>query len=190
MTVSPGVSIKDFEDAVYAWITSATGLAAIWTDQAAPRPDNPYCGLSILNGPTPVSPLWELRHTYDGGRPLEEEIVYNACVPCTFTISCQAYVPVPISRDSTQHAFSVLSSAQAALALPSFLSTFASSEISVIDKGAIQNISAVIKDAQMSRASMDVIFGASLNAVEYAGYIDKVEIESTAFNWSFIVDAS
>jgi hypothetical protein len=168
-------------------MNSATGLATIWSDQAGPRPDNPYCGLRILSGPTPASPTWELRHTYDGGRPLEEEVIFNACVPCSFTISCQAYVPVPDSRDSTKHAFAVLARAQAALALPSFLTTFRTSEISVIDKGVIQNISAIVKDAQQSRASMDVIFGASLNAVEYAGYISQVEIKSTAFNWDFKV---
>jgi hypothetical protein len=190
MAVTAGINFETFENAIHAWVSNATDLTTIWADQAAPIPDYPYCSLRILSGPTEVSQNMELRHTFDSGRPLGQEIEYNACVPVTIIVTCQAYVLEPESRAALTQAQNVLTQAKTALALPSYITTLQDSDIAVIDRGVVQNISALINSATISRATMDVTFGTSFNAVEYAGYIDKVRIKSTAFKWDYLVDGS
>jgi hypothetical protein len=171
--------MEEFTAAVHNWYSEATGLQTIWQDQSAPRPDYPYASLIIISGPTPDSPVWEQRTTFDASRPLEE-IEFNACVPCTFTIGTQVYVTVPDSRDPSQNATQYAARAQAALNLHTYRADFRAASIAVVDQGTVNNIDEIIDDAYVSRASMDVIFRAALNAQSYETYIEKVQLSSTS----------
>jgi hypothetical protein len=68
--------------------------------------------------------------------------------------------------------------AQSSLSLPSYLARFLAAGISVIRPGSVQNIDELIEDAYVSRANLDVTFGASLSLSEYCGYIDRIHAKS------------
>lgn len=185
--VEPTISIENFENAVHRWFSESTGLEVIWQNQSKPRPYYPYGSLLISNGPEPVSPLWELREDTDLDRPQGTEIETIACVHCQFVVSCQAYVDMEDANNPVWSALQYMTRAQGALSLPSWLSVLRAVGISVVNRSSILNVSEVIKDARVSRVNMDVIFGASLNAVEYAGYIAKVELKSNSLGIDTIV---
>jgi len=179
MTIQAPINLEEFENAVHDWFWNATGLQTVWQRQSAPQIEYPFGTLLITSGPVPAAPGWERSHNYDGSRPLGQEIEFEVRVPCSFTVSCQAYVGKPEANDPTKNAMAFMTKAQTALSLPSFHEAFRAANISVIRPEGIQNLSEVIEDAFVSRANMDVIFGASLEVKEYMGYIAKVQAVST-----------
>lgn len=182
------INMSDFEDAVHTWFVNATGLQTIWTNQSAPRPDYPYASLNVTAGPLPVSPIWELRDSTNLSRPAGQEIEFIGCVPCTFTISCQTYVVLDAANDPNYNALDYMVRAHGALSLPSFLSALETAQISVVDRGQVGGLpEEIVNDAYVSRSNLDVTFGASLNAKEYAGYISQVQIINTAWNIDKII---
>ncbi len=193
------ISMSTFRNAVHHWFKTATGIPTIWRDQSAPQPSYPFGSLLITTGPEQVSPAWEQRISFDDGRPAGEEVEILIHVPCRFVVSCQAFVGMPEARDPDQNAVDYINRAKAALGLPSFRSkqyleddrpTFESANIAVIGPGPVLNLDELIEDAYISRANMDVAFGASLSLAEYTGYIDKAQIVSADLGIDFVVDAS
>ena len=184
--VETPINMETFADAIHAWCSDAANIQTIWSNQSAPVPDYPYAALNIVSGPLPASPLWELRHTFDASR-VGEEIEFNSCVPCTFNISAQFYVSLDESRNSTLNALSYAIKAQAGLRLPSYQAAFEAAGIAVIDTGNPTNLDDVIADAYVSRSNLDVVFGASLNAIDYETYIEQVELKSTPLGIDTIV---
>lgn len=184
--VSAPINMETFQNAIHTWCSTATNIQTIWADQSAPVPDYPYAALNIISGPLPVSPLYELRHTFDASRA-GQEIEFNACVPCTFTIEAQFYVTLEDSRNPNYSSLQYAMKAQSALALPSYKAALIAAEISVVDKGTVTNLDEVINDAYVSRAAFDTTFGASLNVTEYETYIESVELKSTNLGIDTIV---
>lgn len=184
--VSAPLDMEAFQAAIRNWCSTATNLQTIWSGQSAPVPDYPYAVLNIISGPLPVSSLWELRHTFDASRA-GEEIEFNACVLCTFTINAQFYVTLDDSINPNYSSLQYAMKAQAALALPSYQAALNADDISVIDKGTVTNLDELINDAYVSRSGFDITFGASLNATEYETYIEQVELKSTSLGIDTIV---
>jgi hypothetical protein len=187
MAIDAPISMSDFEDAIHTWFVNATGLETIWVNQSAPRPDYPYASLNITAGPIPVSPIWELRDSTNLSRPAGTEVEFIGCVPCTFSISCQTYVNLENANNPNYNSRDYIIRAHGALSLPSPLALLQAAQISVVDRGTVTNLDEVINAAYVSRANLDVTFGASLNAIEYAGYISQVQIKSTAFGIDTII---
>lgn len=98
-----------------------------------------------------------------------------------FTVSCQAYVTKPDSRDPAKNAKHLMSLAQSALGMYSYRTTLNAAGVSVIEPGAITNIDEILEDAFVSRANMDVRFLCASSALgnEDIGYIETVGIKST-----------
>lgn len=174
MSVTPPIDMETFRDAIYTWFRDATGLETIWSQQSAPRPDYPYGTLLIMSGPTPASPTWEIRYSTDLGRAAGTEVEEEAVVPCTFSISCQSFVGMPDGRSPDNDAELYMDRALGSLALPSVRAFLRESNISVLRPGQVNNISSIIGESFVSRAGMDVLFGASLSMIEYIGYIKTV----------------
>ncbi len=179
MALDDPISMEDFENAVHAWFSAAIDCPAIWSEQSAPRPDYPYGSLNITSGPLPVSPAWERHTDTDLTRAAGKEVRFQIRVPCTFVVSCQAFVKMPDGRDPTASARTLVTRAQARLYLLTVQEAFREANISVQGSGPVQNISSVINDGNVSRAAIDATFNASLSLDEYTGYIDKTAIEST-----------
>ena len=184
--VTVPIDMAAFKNAIRAWCADATDIQTVWLDQSAPVPEYPYASLNIVSGPIPVSPNWELRHSFDASR-VGEEIEFTACVPCTFNISAQFYVSLDDSRNPEYASLQYAMKAQAGLKLPSYQAAFAAAGIAVVDPGTATNIDEVVNDAYMSRSNLDVVFGASLNTTEYETYIESVELISTTLGIDTIV---
>ncbi len=173
------IDLRVFEDAVYTWFAAAIEADAIWAQQSAPRPDYPYGVLNIISGPTPASSAWEEKLTTDLTR-VGTEVNINVRVPCTLTVSCQAHVNLNDSLDPEAYARTLVARAQARLNLTTVREAFRVANISVQSTGPVTNISAIVNDAYVSRAGIDVTFNAALSLDEYIGYIKTVEVESVA----------
>jgi len=183
MTVSNPIDMEAFENAIHSWFSEATGFdkkAVIWRQTSAPQPKYPFGSLMITSGPTPVAPQWEQRPSTDLTRGRGEEVEFVVCVPCSFMISCQAYVGQVDARNPNENALQYMAKAQSSLSLPSVIADLQAVQIAVIRPGPVQNINELIEDAFVSRANMDVEFGAALNVAEYTGYIEKVHGTSTS----------
>jgi hypothetical protein len=178
MTVEDPIDMAGFCDTVHQWFSEATGLTTIWRDQGTPQPAMPYGSLSIISGPTRISPHWEQRHDYDESRPEGEEIELAAVVPCRIVVSCQAYVGLPDARNPGYDALNYINKAQAALGLDSYMSRFLAKKISVWGATAPARIPTPIYGVTESRYNLDVNFQATLSAVEYVGYIETAQVIS------------
>lgn len=172
------IDMEGFENAVHAWFEDAIGIVAVWRDMSAPQPPYPYGSLLLTTGPTPAAPQWEQRTAYGLNRVLGKEVEVEVCIPCSFVVSCQVYVGQPCARYPGRKASTYLNAAQSSLSLPSVLEALRLAGIAVIRPGAVLNIDELIEDAWISRASMDITFGATLSLKEYTGYIERVHAKS------------
>jgi hypothetical protein len=173
--------MEAFQNAIQAWFADVTGLLTIWRNQSAPQPEYPFASLMIISGPEPSAPQWEQRFDTDLDRPGGGEVRISVCVPCRFTVSCQAFIEMPDARNPNQNATVYMNRAQSSLSLPSVLAAFHAAGISVERPGIVQNLDAIIEDSFVSRAAMDIVLGASLNLEEFTGYVDKVKMKSENF---------
>lgn len=187
--VSP-IDMEVFENAVYDWFTTQTGLEAIWREQGSPQPPYPYGSLLITSGPRAASSLYEYREDTNLSREPGKEVRTVSCVPCQFTVSCQTYVKRSDSRNPKYNARNYMNRAQSSLSLPSVKAAFRKVNIAVSRFEEVQNINVVIEDAYVSRANLDVIFNATLSLEDYCGYIEKVQVKSSLWSEDLIVDAS
>lgn len=174
------IDMEAFENAVHAWFHDAVGITTIWASMSAPQPVYPYGSLAITSGPIPRSPSWEQREALDLNRPLGQEVEQEVCVPCSFVVSCQAYVGQPEARDPRQKASVYLQAALARLALPSVQAELRAAGLAVLRTGSVLILDQLIEDAWVSRASLDVTFGATLSLKEYIGFIEHVHAVSPA----------
>lgn len=179
MSVASPINMETFEDAIHSWFVDATDLETIWGQKSAPRPSYPYARLLITSGPIAASPAFDIRNTTNLSRPNGQEIEQEAAVPCTFVISCQAFVDMPDGRNPTKDARFYMNKAFASLGLPSKLATLYESNISFVRSEPVRNLSSVIGSGFVERAGLDVTFGASLSLAEYVGYIKTVHATST-----------
>lgn len=187
MSIAAPIDMLTFRKAIIAWFRNATDLLTVWREQSEPKADYPYGGLQILNGPMLLAPQWETRYETDLGRDPGEEIKLTTRVPCNFVISCQAYVRKKDARDPNQDAMSYVNKAQSALSLLSVQTTLENFNVTYIRTSDVQNISSVIGDAHVSRANIDVTFGATLLLEEFTGYIERVQTVSTTLGVDQII---
>lgn len=179
MTVaSSPLDVESFQKAIHTWFKDKTGLFTIWAEQGAPQPEYPYATLRMSAPPVPAAPQWEERMDTDLSREAGKEIRVRVGIPCQITVSCQAFVGMPDARNVAVDAMSYMLKAQSSLSLPSVRATLKESNIAVTRPLSLLNISGVIADSYVSRANLDVMFGATLNLEEFVGYIDKVAVRS------------
>ena len=178
MSISAPINMETFQNTIYDWFVDATDLFTIWQDQSAPRPEYPYGSLLITSGPRLASPQWEQRYATISGQPAGEEVKITTCNLCYFDISCQAHVKRCDSRDPNANAIWYINKAQGALGLISVQTILRTADIAYIRSSEVQNIDELISDAYVSRANIDVTFGAVLSIDEYTGYIEKAHITS------------
>ena len=176
---STAIDLEGFQDAVHEWFHQETGLRTVWRTQTAPQIPYPFGSLKMIAGPSPLNDFAEERQgTDDLSRPLGEEIELNTYVPCTVTISCQAFVGVPDARNPGWNAYRYLLEAMSSLFSNSVCDTLRYKGITVLEVAELQNLDEVIEDSSVSRANLDVRFGIVLTRTEYTGFIETVHIKS------------
>jgi len=181
------IDMEVVENAIHRWFAEATGLETVWRHQSAPQPAYPFGSLKIMTGPNAIPAEFELRTETDVNRPQGYEIEMTVCAPCLLTVSCQAYVEGEDVSKPDGDARSYLNKARAALFLPSQQSLFKAAELSVTRSNPVNDISALTNERFVSRAGMDVEFNCAMNLSEFAGYIKKVAVESTALGVDEII---
>lgn len=159
-----------FKDALHAWFVAATGLAAgsvIWADQAAPRPGYPYGVLNIHSSRGLGTD--DVTYEHDNGEDAGEDMIPTAAGHRVFTVSCQVLNMSSIQgatladNKTAQH---YLDRARNSLALPSSLTILRASNISYVTTGQIIDLDESIESGWLSRASLDVEFGAVASSVD------------------------
>lgn len=187
MSIAAPIDMETFQDAIYTWFINATDLFTIWQEQSGPQPEYPYGSLQIISGPSLAAPQHEILDEIIQGQPAGQEIKLTARNQCTFDISCQTYVGKPESRDPNANAMWYINKAQSSLSLPSVQDLLYRSNVAYVRVSEVQNINELIADAYVSRANIDVTFGASLSIEEYTGYINQVELKSNSLGIDTIV---
>jgi hypothetical protein len=181
VTFDVAIDLEAFDNTIQGWFKNATGLQTIWRRQSAPMPPYPFAALMRTVGPTPKAPQWELRTSTNLSRPQGQEIQMDVGVPCSIVVSCQVYVCMTDARNPNVNAAVYAARAQSTLSLPSVLAVLRAAGISIVRPGEVQNIDELIEDAYVSRANLDVTFGATLSLTEFATYIERVHAESETF---------
>jgi len=167
------------EDAMYTWITDATGLTTIWANQNVVQPKYPYASLQIISGPTKEAGIDELRTTTDLSAATGEEISMQTVGFRLLTLNAQIHVGPTNDNNPDAHARHLMSVAQATLNAESARSKFRVANIAVIDEGDIIDTSLVIGQEWIARASLDVRFRVSSCYTEQVGYIERVSVDGT-----------
>lgn len=173
------IAWSSIEDAVRAWVLSASGLAAeavYFADQAVPASE---LGARIVVRLGDVLQVGTdaLEHTYSDARPVGAEIEYTARGPRELVVSLQAFAPATVGSGTT--ARSLLAACQAALGLPSVRDALNLAGLGVLQEGAIQRIPGTSSNAPEDRAVLDTRFCLGQTTTERTGYIATVELVPT-----------
>lgn len=167
------------EDAIHAFFVAATGLAAtsvVWSEQANPQPARPFATLKILSGPVRLSPVDEVRQSYNSGATLGQEITHTVVGQREITVSCQVFSDNVHGASSAR---AVLAKAQTGLFLPTIRYALNAVGLSVIASDAINDLTELVSNKFQSRANLDIRFNCVDDASQVHGYIDDAEFSGT-----------
>ncbi len=170
---------RTIEDAIYDWLSGSSGVAAHWDYQKPPQPQFPFSSMRILSI-TRIGGEDETRITEDPGAPAGEEIEQALSGPRRLVCSFNFY---STSNDPTSDAALLAARAQSALSLPTYAAALYRAGVSVIDEGAIRDLSELQSETWVSRFQFDVTFGIASNVIEKIGYIETVEVDSPPLGW-------
>lgn len=176
MPVTSPINWTTTENAFYTWLVTATGLTVIWADQDAPQPALPYATLKIISGPTRVSQVDEVRQSYDAGQALGAEVALETGGPREITLSVQVYARQSATTPSS-HPRDLLTRAQAALGMASYLAALQAAGVAVIEAMPVQDVSLKVDDSWSARAVMSVRFRLAASVTERVGYIAAVDVD-------------
>lgn len=172
MSVSAPLMRKTIENAIATWFVGATGIGVIWSNQKAPALGFPYGTLHVMSIVGLGQP--ETRQSNvtspDPGEELELEIAQQK----RLVLSVNVYA---LANDADLDARAYMDKAEHALALPSFQLALSNAGVVVLDVGLVQSFDFVEAEAWLSRAQLDVTFGVTARASEFATFIETVEAE-------------
>src|SRR5262245_40023776 len=112
-----GILWKNIEDAIRAWVKSASGLDdqhVIWAHQTGTRPSSTFIDIA-LGDLLPIGTTDELLTTYHSGAPVGQEIEIKARGQREFGVTIQCF-GAPVTGNSSARA--ILSKVQTALSAP------------------------------------------------------------------------
>lgn len=160
------------EDAIYAWVSTASGVTTIWAGQDAPAPTGVYIALrlsleqtgqdwvDVEDNPTPT-PGAEILQTVRGVRRL--------------TLGIQAFPGTPTGVGS---AASLLEKVMIGAKLPSRREALNAAGVGILNFGPIQTLNFTINQVDFEpRASMEVFIQSVSTLTETATFIETVEID-------------
>lgn len=175
------MNIKALEDAVRAWVVSASGISAtsvFFAAQDVPSPSPaPYVTIS-LGFPTRVG-LDEVRRDYDSTAEAGQEIVYTARGPRELVVTVECFTPNTTETNAQATGRQILSSIDAALSLPPIRETLNAAGMGVLRRGAPRWQPGIVRAGWEGRAWLEVVFCVIETAQARTGYIQTVAISGT-----------
>lgn len=168
------VDWKVIEDAFYDWITGEIAVGFIWENQNAPQPPYPYVS-GLITSIVPEGGVKEQRHQFDAAAAAGEEITIATCGTFTFTLTLQAHVDADSGAyDPRVNAQALATRLQWSLQKGATALIFSTANLAVIAELAQSDLSLVINEEWISRASLDISFRATAVVSETTTFIDKV----------------
>lgn len=161
------------ENALHAWLATATGIVCIWAEQDGPQPATPYC-IMRLDGPFRATQSDELRSITNLGNAAGQEVEQTWIKQREIVVHLQAFADSQVEGGSSP-ARDYLDRADEQLDLESVLDTLATSGLIVVgEPRTVQNVSTVVETRWQSRAMLDVRFRLTDSVMEKTGFVDGV----------------
>lgn len=160
------------EEAIYGWLSTATGLWTQLMDQDAPQEAVDYCAYKATLRQGPTLPT-QARRLVEGAPPGEELEVTHA-ERAAYTVLVQAYTA---STTGPTAAMEVLARARAALVLESVRARLkAEAGVAVLTRGPVREINALAGPRWQGRAAMEVVVNVVESVVERTTYIETTDV--------------
>ena len=172
------MDLASYENVLHDWLAAKTGLKVILGDQGGPRPGGAgYATLKVTEGQTLGQPA-EVRR---GDNPAPsgnggDEVEFDAILRGEVLAQVQVFTTATTGNSSAR---ALLSAARAALELPSQRAAFRAAGLALIDRGTIQDVTALLETRFEGRAALQVRFHAVQKVSEFTGYIATVNVEPT-----------
>jgi hypothetical protein len=165
------------ENALQALVARATGIPGarvVWEDQKADRPTKPFCTLE-LDGDTSPSTSDE-QVTSDAPVPAPgADLVLATRVHAEFTLTVRAFTD---SITGSGSARVLLRKVRNAFGLDAEIEALDLAGVAVVDRGSVQQVTAVLETKAESRAQVDVRFRVADGAEQITTWIETVgEVE-------------
>jgi hypothetical protein len=178
---------RDIEDALRAWVKTASGLDdahVIWGWQGGPRPSGTHIDLRI--GPRVPVGLDSHDWNYDAARPPGQEIEHRVTGLRELTLSVQCYSS-EVSGNASAPA--ILAAVQTRMRLPSIHDALSSAGLSCFDNGQVMHVPQLVDADWESRAVLETRWYYRELETEMGGYIASVEITNQMTGETFEVEA-
>lgn len=172
------MSITEVENALRAWVVSASGYtedAVLWANENGVRPTGNVITLALSS--TRSLGACDAVEDLTNGVVEGEEIEHRVRGEREHVLRIQAYTPDAANGAASARA--VLLDVQTKVALPSIANALALAGISVFDTGAVQYVPAINNAAFEGRGVLEVRLYAVESASERGGYIAAVQGDGT-----------
>lgn len=178
------MNVTAAEDALYAWLVAATGLAAdrvVWAHQPVTERPSAYVTLRLLGLATVGHD--GLTHSYDAGADAGEEITIETEGRRVLSVSVQAYSDATTGPTA---AWAMLAKAQAALSLPGRRAALLAAGLASFGDASTLDLSAIRETRFQSRASLTIQFHAVDSATEKTTFVETATVSA---NWPLLTEA-
>lgn len=167
------IAWQTIEDAIYAWLSAATGVSCVWAQQNGVQRDLPYCTMQI-EGPIREYAEDELQSVTNLANAAGQEVEQTVIKRRQITLHVQAFSGAQVEGGASP-ARDYLDTADGKLSLPSVQDALSAAGLTVIDEQrTILNLSAVVESGWQSRAAFDVRFRLVDSVLEKTGYVDGI----------------
>jgi hypothetical protein len=163
---------KVLHDAVVAG-SGIPGAKVIWWAQNFPRPARPYA--VVKRGTvTPIGSTVERRKVYNSTAPAGSEIELHAREQVEFTLGVQIFTA---DARGDACAVALAEAVRAHLTARGQLDAFQVAGLALVNRGIVQNVSALLQTDYEGRASLDVTFRVATETVESTTFIQTADVE-------------
>lgn len=158
------------ENALVAWMKTATGVQVRLANQEATMPEDgiPFCTVLVVST-RGESLLTARTQEVDDTRPVGQQMEISHSRPMNLSVRVQAFTP----RTSGQWAVPLLTKAAMDLELSTVRAGLRAAGLGLWDVGAVQNISGLMSTRWEGRASMELQCHVVATAQERMGYITE-----------------
>ncbi len=160
------------EDALYAWVFGATGVATNWANQNAAQLARPHMTLAITST-TKLGQDAQILNAEPTAPLSGAEVAIEIGGLRRVVVSVNAY---GVSNDPDLDARALMDKALGALEVPSYLAALRVAGVAVARVGAAISLDYLAEDKFISRAQADVTLCVAANLEERVGYIATVDV--------------
>lgn len=164
------------EDALYAFVSAKLGIKTHWQHQRIPRPARPYATLRL--GSVVALGHDETSRAFDPDAKPGEELVLTTTGNRELTLTVNVYSDVVTGSGTARERLSRL---QTAIEAPLAIEALWASGISVVDRGAVLDLTELLETGFESRAALDVrllvrdLVTESTTFIEHVGLTNNIE---------------